>query len=435
MTTSPWRSTEPLRKTLPVLLTTCFLTGASAMSSINTHLGHTAGQGDPFHSLNPVFNNVQLTPPQFLMISSPSQGKIVYTPLRNFKSLTGRTYALIDSGLDQPRGLAFDRERGALYVADFGAQKIFRYHVYVKNGDDQSSMGLYSDGVQITILQGVPVSWVACDPSGDVFYSDPASKVIGKIPHSTIMTLANGFNHARELSFLSEKQLVTQAISVSKQELNGAVAPTPTEMPSVSTKVSQLYEGSQNSHVVAPGGLVTDGYHVYWTNTDQGITAGSVVRGFMDPQMPAGAAPNASFPTFALTNDTEQAFGVAKSSTMIIYSSNNTGIGKVYGVLEKTGQVHTLTAQLSEPRGLVWDGDQTVFVADELLDGVWSLPVGRLVDNTVLTKSAVLTGAYGVALLSNKDKAWYVKAGAEGLRGTGRLCGVWALVAALLAWL
>ena len=32
---------------------------------------------------------------------------------RNFKSTTGRTFALVDSGLNSPRDLAFDGERGA----------------------------------------------------------------------------------------------------------------------------------------------------------------------------------------------------------------------------------------------------------------------------------------------------------------------------------
>ena len=49
--------------------------------------------------------------------------------MRNFKATTGRTFALIDSGLLQPMGLALDHDRGALYVADASARKILRFHV------------------------------------------------------------------------------------------------------------------------------------------------------------------------------------------------------------------------------------------------------------------------------------------------------------------
>jgi len=33
--------------------------------------------------------------------------------VRNFKATTGRTFALIDSGLSEPQGLALDHDRGA----------------------------------------------------------------------------------------------------------------------------------------------------------------------------------------------------------------------------------------------------------------------------------------------------------------------------------
>eukprot|EP00438_Fugacium_kawagutii_P023689 Skav218409 [mRNA] locus=scaffold1349:121385:127888:+ [translate_table: standard] len=62
---------------------------------------------------NPTFVAPQLTPKQFLIISSASEQKIVYTELKNFKATTGRTFALIDSGLSEPQGLALDHDRGA----------------------------------------------------------------------------------------------------------------------------------------------------------------------------------------------------------------------------------------------------------------------------------------------------------------------------------
>lgn len=41
-----------------------------------------------------------------------------YDPIRNFKATTGRTFALIDSGLSEPQGLALDHDRGASLGCD-----------------------------------------------------------------------------------------------------------------------------------------------------------------------------------------------------------------------------------------------------------------------------------------------------------------------------
>jgi len=377
-----------------------------------------------FTSFNPLFVAPRLTPPMFLIVSSPSLRKIVYTPLVNFKSMTGRTYVLIDSGLTTPRGIALDKERGALYVADVGAQKIFRYHVYVQGST------MTCDGVRVTILEKVPVSWVAVDPNGDVFYTDPGSNVVGRIPYSTVITTAEGTGNPSELNFIPSSQMASRAFLQRQQELSGSA--TVTDPPSVDKEVHLLYEGSSNSHVVEPGGVATDGFHLYWTNTRQGTTAGCAVRGQNRPELPPRATSNSSFPARALSNDTGQAYGIIKSATMVVFSSNSSGVGTVYGLLEKTGQVHTFSNALAEPRGLVWDGDQTVFVADAVMNSVWSFPVGRLTDNAPLTKAAVITGAYGVALLSSKDNAWNIRAGSPGLRGHGRLSGALAAMAAVL---
>jgi len=312
-------------------------------------------------------------------------------------------------------------------VADEGARSIFRYHVYVQGS------ALVTDGLRVRILQDVPVSWVAVDSNGDVFYSDPGTRAIARIPYSTVMTLAEGTSRAADLFFVSERTLVSQALIQRQEELNGTADMSPTDMPAFSTDVQYLYEGSVNSHVAAPGGIAVDGYNLYWTNMNQGTADGCVVRGQISPELPRGATSNATFPAAALTTAVDQAFGIAKSTNMIVFSSNNTGIGKIYGLFERTGQVHQFSSALAEPRGLVWDGDQTVYVADEVMNGVWSLPVGRLADETPLTKAAVLDGAYGVALLTQNDRAWYIRAGARGLHSGAWLCCTFAALAAWVA--
>lgn len=368
------------------------------------------------------FGAPQLTPLQFLIVSSPRERKIVYTALQNFKSRTGRTYALIDSGLADPRGIALDRERGALYVADLGAKKIFRYRLIVTGANKMTT-----DGIQVTVIQDAQVEWVAVDVSGDIFYSDQGAKTINRIPEATLALLAAGEYQAGDLTFVSAKQQGNTSAALALQETTKAGVEEP-PADAAPLKVFRMYEGSVNPHVTLPKGLATDGLHLFWANGIRGESAGAAVKGEVNPKQ--GSNP----PTFlatALANNTNEAFGIAKSSNMVLFTSNSSGIGSVYGVMEGSSHVTHFVANLAEPRGLVWDGDQTVYVADQAANAVWSFPVGRLIDDAPLTKSVALNGAFGVALLSERDPAFSIaQAGAHGLHGESTLC----MAMMLLAW-
>ncbi|CAE7697373.1 unnamed protein product, partial [Symbiodinium pilosum] len=238
---------------------------------------------------------------------------------RNFKSTTGRTFALVDSGLSTPQDLALDGERGALYVADSGAKKIYRYHVYVQ--DNGGSLGLTTDGVQLCIMQNTDASWVNVDLNGDVFYSDATSKSINRIPVDVIDMLSKGQYAASDLVLLSEKALVT----------GGGAAP---ESGSGSHFVYSVYQGSVNPHVSTPAGLVSDGARIYWTNMVDGKTAGSIVEGEVSPKLPtakAGEPAATAFPSRVLTNETDAGYGVTKSNKYMFYAADKNGVGVVTG--------------------------------------------------------------------------------------------------------
>lgn len=380
------------------------------------------GAGDSFR---PEFHAPQLTPTQFLFVSSPSEKKVVYTQLKNFKSLTGRTFALVDSGLEEPAGLAFDRARGWLYVADRGASRIFRYRVLVQD----SGAGVYSlatDGVQLCIMQGQAVEWVSVDITGDVFYSDTARNTINRIPIDTIDRLGEGAYQCGDLQVKSQKAQMIQAErqAAELQSMTDAQreASRPTDPPDTEPVIFSVYEGSVNPHVTVPGGVVSDGARLYWTNLEAGKEAGTLVQGKVKPDLPLvasnGSEP-APFASTALTSESDAAYGIAKSSTMVFYTTNRTGTGYVYGMLAG-GQPHAFVSSLIQPRGLCWDGDNTVYVADERGNSVFSFPVGRLMDDAPLSESAALTGAFGVALFSLHDDAFKgdmsAKSAAAGLR-------------------
>mmetsp|Transcript_71759 Transcript_71759/g.158695 ORF Transcript_71759/g.158695 Transcript_71759/m.158695 type:complete len:423 (+) Transcript_71759:187-1455(+) len=343
----------------------------------------------------------RLTPLEFLIVSSPTERKIVYTQLKNFKTNTGRTYALVDAGLKEPCGIAFDRRSGGLYVADRQAKAIYRYRITVKkeagldpNGDPQWSLA--TDGIQLPVLQDTQVEWVTVDVNGDVFYSDKGSKSINRIPVFVIDALAHG-DQQRAMSLAAEARKL-----FFKKAPSATVVTSPYALP--------IYLGSINPHVTVPAGLASDGMRLYWANSESGRESGAVAMGEVDPHVPANLPAGVQrppFPSFAVANNTNKGFGVAKSANMVFFSSSDQGRGVVYGVMDGEYPVLAEFATgLMSPRGLAWDGDQTLFVADEAGDTVYSFPVGRMTGDAPLAKSAQLRGAFGVAIFSSEDKAF-----------------------------
>lgn len=363
--------------------------------------------GAVFDSVDPKFAALpQLTPSQFLLISSPSQQKIVFTELRNFRSTSGRTFPLVDSGLGEPCGIAFDRKRGNLYVADRKYKKIFRYKVLLDEAGPSTM--LVTDGVRLTIAENISsIEWVSVDPSGNVFYSNPSAKTINMIPAGTVDMLASGQFAPHELVLVS----ANTALATQSSSANGDMVAVDERAPE--RQILVMYQGNSTPSVGNPSGVATDGIRLYWGNAKDGKTVGTAMAGEVHPlQFDVSSNRNASaaFPSRVLSNSTESAQGLAKSNTMLFYSSNASGKGVVYGIQEN-GIPLPFAQGLINPKGLVWDGDQTVYVADEASDAVYSFPAGRVAANAPLARSVTLRGAFGVALLSAEDQAFALKAG------------------------
>jgi len=393
-------------------------------------------------------NTPQLTPLQFLVTSSPSLKKIVYAELKNFQSLHGQTFALIDSGLDEPCGLALDRTRGHLYVADRGAKAIYRYRLFVGKTTDRDGnqvLSLTTDGSRLTLVSGHQVEWVTLTPERDLFFSDIATKNILRVPSELIDLVAEGVYQAEDLKVASEKVLEAQAAAKEASEMNPD-SEVVLEDEGTQPQLLSVYESASNLYVTTPGGVASDGIRLWWANQVAGTTSGSISQGSVHPKVPVTAGESASvsaFPATALTKEVPTAFGVARTSNLIVFTSNGTSTftsgslsttgGVVYGVPQNGGPAFAFATGLGSPRGLVWDGDNTVFVADEALNAVWSFPAGRLVDNAPLAKAVDFQGAYGVAILQETDEAWTKSAATAAVGRSGAVLLSWLASMAALA--
>jgi len=345
-----------------------------------------------------------VAPLQFLIISSPTEKKVAWTTLENFASSDGRAFPLISSGLIEPKGLAIDHKNGFLYIADSGAKMIFRYTLLPVTSGTKPT--LETSGVRLTVSQGHPVEWVTVDDAGNLFYTAPDTNNINKIPASTLEKIGNGLIQPSALQIVSEKTLEVKSMLAKRSPTAAPIELT--DQPPEPPLIYSMYEANLNPHVSVPASIWADGADLYWTNGQNGKTAGTVVKGEVSPKSQLSKSGPSPFPATSLTNITDGAFGLAKANKFVFFSRNGLvpGTGLVSGLVEGTNLVIDITNRVVRPRGLAWDKDQTMYVADEDLGNIWSFPSGRLTSNMPMTKTVHLPGAFGLAIFSSKDQAY-----------------------------
>lgn len=353
-----------------------------------------------------------LAPKQFLIMTSPMEQKIVYVQIKNLKAVSPhpvpRVSPLIDAGLTTPMGVAVDRTHGFVYVADLDAGSIYRYKLFVK-GDT-----LFSDGVQLPVITGRQVRWLAVDQHGNVYFSDQAANAVYKLDFATIQEMAMGTFTAGDLKTVREKEAEEEAEIAATEAVasDGSALP---QLPPPPPKpvIHTLYEASANPHVSKPSGIATNSEVIFWGNEYGGLDKGTVVEGEVTPKAPAtsgateggAGAETEGAPTFTtnmMAQNVGQAFGVALTSDAVLY----TDVAQyVYGVRFSGGTPATFTDKLQQPRGIVFDGDSTAYVADRGGHAIFSFPCGRL-QGTSITRIIDFHDVFGLAILSETDPAW-----------------------------
>lgn len=253
---------------------------------------------------------------------------------------------LIGVGLTAPQGIAVDQMRKKLYVTDPADQKIFSYDIH------DSSDAISCTG-PTTVVENTEARWVAVDPVGNLYYTDEPQQQVMKIP-------------AHELE-------------------NGGATPI------------MLYSSASLNQVSAPGGIAADSFYTYWANKHIGEQVGSIVRG---TEMPRDA--NLQADVQVLSANSDKSYGVCLALSNVFYTQpSNT----IYGVSNIGGDAVTINDRLVNPRGCVWDGVGTVYVADRGANAIFSF-AGNMqkLGPALLQKVVALDDAFSVAVFSGASK-------------------------------
>lgn len=343
--------------------------------------------------------NAVLTSPAILLITSPMEAKVCYVQVSSFRAIGGAVQPLIDSGLMAPYGIAYDMDDLSIFVTDVSARKIFYYKLAVQ----QVSGFAYPYKVTVVgerkeILNNVNSKWVSVY-AGELYYSDEEARTINKISKHTIGRLVTGQITSADL--IGQAEMTSEALAESSASVNLAAVtrPTSSEDPLQMPVVVTLYQASANPHVGVPGGLVADGVNLFWVNAGEGTEKGTVVQGEMVPAAPAnlaGGSGAGTFETFPLANNSAVAYGIAETYNMLVYTSGST---EVYGISRSGGSPIIMTRQMQQARGVVWDGDGTVYIADQGASTIYSMPCGRMAENLPMDTTVDFHDAYGLAIL------------------------------------
>jgi sugar lactone lactonase YvrE len=279
-------------------------------------------------------------PTRYLIVSTPKLAKIEYFMLPDTSP-----QPLVDTGLRSPQGLAEDRKRKCLFVADPDLRKVLSYKLEFKEGT------LLVEGQPSGAAQNVDARWVGVDGQGYLFFTDEAENVIMKI-------------NAADVSAGNARPVV-------------------------------VYSGANTPEVNRPGGVAVDNFNVFWSNKAVGTQVGSVVKGDEEPS-------TAKKHVLAkIAENANKVYGVCLSQNNVFYTDTQKFL---FGVKKSGGAIATVSDGLLGPRGCAWDGESTVFVADKAAGAIYSFP-GNMpnLSPARLSKFAAYDDAFGLAVVQSKS--------------------------------
>jgi len=225
-----------------------------------------------------------------------------------------------DRGLKSPRGLALCQgvDDSTLFVSDDDADNIYAYELAGGGEDLLSKVTALTVGRQRLIRESVggKVSGMSCDGRGNLYFTVDS----GKIQMLKAVDLATG------------------------------------------TKLTpvDLYSSDSFDTVSGPSGIAADGFHVFWANEAGGGSSGSVTSAPVTPGTPASIAGNGA-----------GALGVCLARRNVYYTAESRSL---FAVKQSGGSIAEVSQNFKKPRGCAYDGESSLYVADEEANAVYSIP-------------------------------------------------------------
>lgn len=297
---------------------------------------------------------------KYLIASVPALKQIHYAKLGD-----PVMRALLVTGLSEPKAIAVDGSNNRLFVADKVHQKIFWYQLIATEGGR-----LITDGKQHVALTDVQANGMATDGAGNLYYTGTNVPPPGQISSGESV-----YRHAAVA-------LATTGSTTSSELL-----------------WNQRNTGPAPAKVATPSGIATNGFDVFWGNYADAKTHASVARA---PAAPQSVTPNLQVKTMADNADSVR--GVVLTPKFVYYATGDNG--QVFGIsMSRQGpcgvECKTIVSagKLTEPTGMVWDGDGTVFVADSKTGKVYSFPSGNLAEHELLEVVSATDPLHDIGLL------------------------------------
>jgi len=282
---------------------------------------------------------------KYLIVSAASTGHIAYLKLPSSGAPAvsdGQAMkTLIATGLVFPQGIAVDEYRQRLFVADPNQTGIVMYELSA-NGDTLSV------GKKKTVASGVQARAVAVDGLGNIVFTDEGNSKILKVTNEMIAS--------------------------------GQTTPT------------VLYSGNATS-VKTPGGVAIDNYFVYWLNKQNGTQAGTLFR---------GQQTTASASSVSMLATNPKCYGLCIAAGNLFFTDESQNLYGINRASTSRHRTYTISSSFKEPRGCVYDGSSTVYVADKSNNAVYQFAANMdPLENQQVTKAVNLEGAYGVAIYTD----------------------------------
>jgi len=318
---------------------------------------------------------VEMDGVRYFVASFPEQSKIVY-----MKEGSPVLRDLIIGGHESLGAIAVDMTNARLYVSDVAVQKIFWYQL-VALPDGR----LTTDGRKSIAVVTIEAQSMECDGSGNLYVGGRAVTAVTPSAPAPPVSIIK----------FTWYQLLTGDTTI--HTLAG---------------IWNTANSGDPPRMFSPATMVTDGSRIIWGNGKQGGTHGGVV----EAPLGGGGSPK------VLVDQGEEVTSVCLTPEYFFYSTENgifgtprykkeQGCGKPASTEKKKinpiqlglnggsqkGPCRLISSEIVSAKGMVWDGDGTVFALDPQT-GIWSFPSGNIEEHH-LVKLLDMQGLYDMDVL------------------------------------